>query len=49
MELCAGKRRFEFQYLVPYERCPKLYHTSRSTFNPPLKEYLDDALHINTY
>lgn len=49
MELCAGKRRFEFQYLAPYERCPELYNASGFTFDPPLEEYPDDALHINTH
>lgn len=37
MESCAGKRRFEFQYLAPYERCPELYDASGSTFDPPLR------------
>lgn len=49
MELCPGKRRFEFQYLAPYERCPELYDASGFTFDPPLEEYSEDALHINRH
>ena len=45
MPLCDGKRRFEFQYLAPFGRCPALYETSDYTFDPPLEKYPYNGLH----
>lgn len=49
MDLTRGKWRFEFQYLAPYERCPKLYKCSGWPFQPPLEGYPESALAISKH